>query len=67
MMEIGELCSIWSGVGSPGDPKNYLLGFVVKKVKRDGEWNYRVCWNDLVPDNHFYAERDIDLDGWGKP
>ena len=61
-MQIGELCTIWSGEGEPSDPKNYLLGFVVTRMKgRGGEWKYRVIWNDLIADRTLYSERDIEL------
>ena len=62
MLNLGDLCVIWSGEGEHSDPKNYLLGFVVKKIKgRGGEWNYRVIWNDLISDRTYYHQRDIEL------
>lgn len=67
MKSVGDLVGIWSGEGEFGDPKRWMIGFVVEKVKRYGGWNYRVFWNDMIPDKTLYAERDIDLDGWKKP
>ena len=60
-MNIGDLCTIWTGEGSRKDSKGWLMGFVVERAERSGVMSYRVFWNDLVHDPCWYHERDIEL------
>lgn len=63
-MKPGDMCTIWTGRGSLSDPKNWLIGIVLRE-KKNKEWSetcYQVLWHDLGPDDTLYLEREISLD-----
>lgn len=67
-LSIGDLVSIWNGNSSISDPKNWLLGIVVKK-RNNHYWNetrYQIQWNDLGKDDLWYSSDEVKLDGFGR-
>ena len=64
-MKPGDMCTIWTGEGSLSDPRNWLIGIVLREQERkyrNEETCYQVLWPDLGPDGTWYREREISLD-----
>ena len=61
--ELGDLCSIWDGVGSIDSPDSWPIGVVVRVTngrRRPELRRYRVLWPDGL-DKTAYGANDIDL------
>lgn len=61
-VRVGDLCSIWDPeVGSPTDPKSYVMGIVINERKTSLSPQYQVHWSNTGFDETWYSSLDISL------